>query len=845
MLREFDIDAALVRRPQLILLDELAHTNAQGSRHPKRWQDVDELLAAGIDVYTTVNVQHLESLNDVVAQITGIVVRETVPDRIIEQADEVELIDLPPDDLLQRLREGKVYVPQQAAHAAGNFFRKGNLIALRELALRRTADRVDAQMQHYMRDHAIPTVWPTAERLLVCVSESPLGARLVRSTRRMATALRAEWLVAYVETPRHARLSDDERDRVIHTLRLAEQLGAETISLTGQSVSETILDVARRRNVSKIVVGKPVKPRWRELLFGSVVDDVVRHSGEIDVYVISGEHDDTAAQPPHLPRPSSPGANYGAGIAVMVLCTLVAWLMLPYFELANLVMVYLLGVVFTAWRFGRGPSSLAAVLGVAAFDFFFVPPYLTFAVSDTQYLVTFAVMLLVALLISTLTIRIQQQAEAARGRERRTAALYAMSRDFAGMRGLDNLLDAAVRHIGEIFDSRVAVLVPDDNRALSTAVGDAALVDDTNERGVAHWVFEHGEPAGLGTTTLPGGQALYLPLRTDTRTLGVLCIQPQVARQLLEPEQFHLLETFATQTALAIERAQLSDEAQQARVAMETEHVRNTLLSSVSHRLQAPLAVITGATSALLDGAALDEAPRRELAQTAYDEAERLNRLVQNLLDLTWLEAGTVDLRRERQPLADVVGAAVTRLGHAMAGRPVALRLPDDLPLVPIDSPLIERVLINVLDNTAAFTPPGNPIDIEAQVSGGEVIVDIADRGPGLAPGEEQRIFEKFYRGQAGSARGAGLGLPVSRGIVEAHGGRMWAENRPGGGTRIRFSLPLEVAGQHPERRHEEHGRRTIPATAQSPHVQPRAGDTTSRPDAQPQRPPDGDVRRV
>ena len=610
-------------------------------------------------------------------------------------------------------------------------------------------------MQHYMRDHAIPTVWPTAERLLVCVSESPLAARLVRSTRRMATALRAEWLVAYVETPRHARLSDDERDRVIHTLRLAEQLGAETISLTGQSVSETILDVARRRNVSKIVVGKPVKPRWRELLFGSVVDDVVRHSGEIDVYVISGEHDDTASQPPHLPRPSSPGANYGAGIAVMVLCTLVAWLMLPYFELANLVMVYLLGVVFTAWRFGRGPSSLAAVLGVAAFDFFFVPPYLTFAVSDTQYLVTFAVMLLVALLISTLTIRIQQQAEAARGRERRTAALYAMSRDFAGTRGLDNLLEAAVRHIGEIFDSRVAVLVPDDHRALSTAVGDAALVDDTNERGVAHWVFEHGEAAGLGTTTLPGGQALYLPLRTDTRTLGVLCIQPQVARQLLEPEQFHLLETFATQTALAIERAQLSDEAQQARVAMETEHVRNTLLSSVSHRLQAPLAVITGATSALLDGAALDEAPRQELAQAAYDEAERLNRLVQNLLDLTWLEAGTVDLRRERQPLADVVGAAVTRLGHAMAGRPVALRLPDDLPLVPIDSPLIERVLINVLDNTAAFTPPGNPIDIEAQVSGGEVIVDIADRGPGLAPGDEQRIFETFYRGQIPAAPAA------------------------------------------------------------------------------------------
>jgi two-component system, OmpR family, sensor histidine kinase KdpD len=428
-LREFDLDAALARRPVLILVDELAHTNAPGSRHAKRWQDVRELLASGIDVYTTLNVQHLESLNDVVARVTGVPTRETVPDSILEQADEVELVDLSPDDLIQRLRDGKVYVPAQAGEAVRKFFRKGNLIALRELALRTTAARVDAQMEVYRRDHAVPAIWPVAERILVCVSPSPLAARVVRAARRMAAGLHAEWVVVNVESPASNRPSEADRDRVIQTLRLAEQLGAETVTLTGHDVAAEVLAYARRRNVTRIVLGKPARPRWRELLFGSVVNELVRQSGDIDVYVITGERE--GPQPPATkrPAPSVDWGSYGQAAGIAAVCTAVAWAMFPYFAPANLIMVYLLGTVLTAARLGRGPAILASVLSVAAFDFFFVTPYLSFAVSDTEYIVTFVVMLGLAALISTLTARIRGQAEAARQRERRTAALYAMTRD--------------------------------------------------------------------------------------------------------------------------------------------------------------------------------------------------------------------------------------------------------------------------------------------------------------------------------------------------------------------------------------------------------------------------------
>jgi two-component system sensor histidine kinase KdpD len=794
ILREFDLDAALARRPALILVDELAHTNAEGSRHAKRWQDVAELMAAGIDVYTTLNVQHLESLNDVVARVTGIPTRETVPDSIVEAADEMELVDLSPDELIQRLRDGKVYVPEQAGEAVRRFFRKGNLIALRELALRTTAARVDAQMEDYRRDHAVPGIWPVAERILVCVSPSPLAARVVRAARRMAAGLRAQWVVVTVETPGSARLTESDRDRLVQTLRLAEQLGAETATLTGNDVSVEVLAYARRRNVTRIILGKPARPRWREVLFGSVVNDLVRQSGDIDVYVITGERE--GPQPAAVERPTTPIAwrGHGQAAAITALSTVVAWLMFPYFAPANLIMVYLLGTVLAAARLGRGPAILASVLSVAAFDFFFVPPYLTFAVSDTQYIVTFAVMLLVAIVIGTLTARIRDQAEAARQRERRTAALYAMTRDLVSRQAHDELLRAAAGHIAEVFGRSVAVLLPAPGGHLVRRTGALDVgPEGGSELAVARWVQEHGQVAGHGSATLPGARALYLPLRGARGTVGVLGIEPRAGEGLSAPEQLHLLETFAAQTALAIERVALVEEAQQARVQSETERLRNSLLSAVSHDLRTPLATITGSASALVEQEAqLDASTRRELAQAIQEEADRLNRLVHNLLDMTRLESGGVRVSKDWHSLEEIVGSALARIEKSLGQRRVVIDLPPDLPLVPLDPLLIEQVLINLVDNAIKYTPETSPVEISACVEDQTVRVAVADRGPGLAPGEEAHVFEKFFRGHEGGTRsGAGLGLAIARGMVEAHGGRISAEPRPGGGALFRFTLPL------------------------------------------------------
>ena len=541
-LRDFDLDAALGRHPTVILVDELAHTNAPGARHAKRWQDVVELLDAGIAVYTTINVQHLESLNDVVTQITGVRVRETVPDSVFQQADEVELVDLSPDDLLQRLKDGKVYVPELATHAVEHFFRKGNLFALRELALRQTADRVDAQLRGYRREHAVPTTWPVAERLLVAVGPSPYSARLVRAAKRMADRLHAEWIAASVETPAGRRLPADAQDRVRQTLRLAEQLGAEPVTVSGSRMSDELLALARARNVTKIVVGKPARPLWKRIVLGSIVDALVEGSGEIDVYVISGE--------PDTPRPARllvrrPGPTdwgpYGVALGVVACCTAIAWAAFGRFEAANLVMVYLLGVVGVAVWLGRGPSVVASVLSVAAFDFFFVAPYFSFAVSDTQYLVTFAVMLTVALVISGLTVSLQARAEAARQRELRTGALYRLSRELAGTPGVEDLLRIALRHVVGLFPGRAFILLPDPSGRLTLRGAEPpGVVLEEREAAVAEWVYAHNQLAGRGTATLAAAAALYLPLTASHGPVGVLGIRPSEPRALDAPEQLHL-----------------------------------------------------------------------------------------------------------------------------------------------------------------------------------------------------------------------------------------------------------------------------------------------------------------
>ncbi len=793
-LKDFDLDAALARHPQLILMDELAHTNVVGSRHPKRWQDVLELLRIGINVYTTVNVQHIEGLNDTVAQITGVRVGETVPDPVLEQADDVELIDLPPDDLLQRLKDGKVYVPEQARHALKHFFRKGNLIALREMALRRTAERVDQQMEVYRRDHAVTAAWPAAETIMVCVNLKSRGPMLIRTARKMATGLHAKWIAVYVQTSKHLRLPEAERSAGIETLRIAERMGAESVTLTGDDVSRQLLNYARNRNVSKIIVGKPLRSRWKEWIFGSVVDDLVRRSGDMDIYVITGEGGPGRPMIKPLLQRTSARRYYGYASAVVLACTGISWVMSSYFGQANLIMVYLFGVAVVATRWGRGPSSLASLLSVAAFDFFFIPPRFSFAVSDIQYVLTFAVMLVVALLISRLAAHKSQQAEAARVREQRTAALYAMSRDLATQRGLEKLASIASRHIQEVFECQVAVFLPDRDGRVHLHRGDALHFDlDPKEAGISQWVFDHKESAGHGTNTLPGSGSLYLPLIGSRGPVGVLGVQAPKPDALVGPEQLHLLETFANQMALALERARLAEETQEAHVQAETERMRNAVLSSVSHDLRTPLATIIGATSGLLnDDGSADPASRRELISSVRDEAGRLDRLLKNLLDMTRLEAGAMQLRWDWHALDEVVGAALARVEPRLGSHRVTASLPSSLPLVRVDGVLIEQVLINLLENAAKYAPSHSSIEVTAAVKDGAILVEIADRGPGIPPGEEGKIFDKFYRVHSQREGGVGLGLTICRGIIDAHGGRIWVDARPGGGAVFRFTLVLE-----------------------------------------------------
>jgi two-component system sensor histidine kinase KdpD len=808
-LHEFDLDAALWRHPELLLIDELAHTNAPEARHAKRWQDVEEVLDAGIDVYTTVNVQHVESLNDVVAQITGVVVRETVPDSMLERADAIELVDLAPEELLQRLHEGKVYVPQQAEQAIENFFRTGNLIALRELALRRTADRVDEQMRSYRRDRAIAAVWPTHERVLVCIHANPLAARLVRTGRRLAAQLRAPWYVVYVETAAELRRPEPERDGVVQALQFAEQLGAEVVTLSGENVADEIVAFARARNISSIVVGKSTPAHWRTMLFGSTIDALVRTSGDIDVLVISGKRAPPASPAMSMPESDVSWNGYVVSLGIVVLLTMLGFLarnLYPTFAEANIIMAYLLAVLGLALRYGRGPSILASFLGVVAFDFFFVPPYLTLAVANTQYILTFIALLIVALIVSTLTVRLHQQADAARQRERRTAALYALSRDLANARDYPRLLRVSIQHVSETFDSKVLVLLPFGNRNRLQPWGSVAgwwsneldlrmvFVPEQRDEGVAQWVYEHNQLAGAGTNTLPGAQALYMPLVGTQGVVGVLGVKPSQLRRFVAPDQLHLLETFANQLALALERARLAGEAEQAHIQIEAERLRNALLSTVSHDLRTPLASITGAASTLMDiENVLPATIRAELTQSIYDEAVRLNRLVTNLLDMTRLESGAVKVTKEWQPLEEVIGTALSRLDDQLRQHAVEVHLSPDLPLVPLDGVLIGQVLMNLLENAAKYSSPGSPITMSAEQRDHAIVVAVVDRGPGISPGDEQRIFDKFYRGTgANGTAGAGLGLTISKGIIAAHGGRIWAENCAGGGTRIQFILPIE-----------------------------------------------------
>jgi two-component system sensor histidine kinase KdpD len=776
------------------LIDEFAHTNAPGSRHPKRYLDVEDILASGIDVYTTLNVQHLESLNDVVAQVTGVVVRETVPDSVLDNASEIEVIDLPPDELLTRLEEGKVYVPEQAKRAIKKFFRKGNLSALRELSLRRAAERVDNQMRLYMRTRAIPGPWPASERLLVCISPSPLSEKLVRTTRRLSDELNAEWFAVYVNVSTRPEKNPVNLEHVDKTLQLAEELGARIRILEGRSIPQAVLEYAKKHNVTKIVVGKPLKPRWQELIKGSVVDQLIYASGDIDVYVINALPQTKPAVLPEDWRPRQPLWRYLFGLGLVTLATLIGYFVLGKLEPVNLVMLYLVCTVIAAVFLGRGPALLTTILGVLAFDFFLVPPYLTFAVTDTQYIITFIGLFIVSLVVSTLTARTRDQADAAIQREAHTSALYTLGRELTSATDLNQVSEIIISHVSQIFGWDVAIFLPE-NGKLKVFATSSGYMPDENEMAVATWAFDHDQPAGLGTETLPAASIRCQPLKTALGKIGVLGIHPKETGKLLTPEQRQTFNAIAHQAALSIERASLAEQARQADLLQATEKLQSALLNSISHDLRTPLVSITGALSSLREESlTLSQDDRKSLLQTAYGEAERLNRLVGNLLNMTRLESGAIHLRLEPCDIQDSIGAALDQLEERLGKTPVNVKIPEELPLISLDFSLFGQVLINVLDNAVKYSPKDAQIDIDVIQTEKKIMIQVGDRGIGIPEEDLERVFDKFYRvSRPENVTGTGLGLSICKGIVEAHGGSITAKNRPGGGTIISITLPKGI----------------------------------------------------
>ncbi len=803
---EMDLDAILDRRPQIVLVDELAHTNVPGSRHAKRYQDVEELLKAGINVYTTLNIQHLESLNDVVAQITEVRVRETVPDRMLEIAAQIQLVDIPPEELIQRLKEGKVYVPGQAAEALKKFFRPGNITALRELALRYTAQRVDRQMESYMRVHGIVGPWPTAEKVLVCVGPSPFSARLIRNAKRMATRMNAEWIAAHVDHPGHLPTNEDEQDATANNLRLAEKLGAEIVSLSGNDVAEELVALARKRNVSQIIIGKPDQPTLRKWLHGSIVDKVIRHSSGISVHVTSGPRveavqkggkqtdSNTVQRQVQLQRKAY--MPYVMSVLMMIVLTILISPCKTFLGPVNISMLYLLPVLLSAARWGRLPAIVTAAMGVVTFDFFFVPPVFAFTVSDFRYLISFVIFMLSGLVTGTLSAKLKNQVNYSRQREHRANTLYSLSRDIAAVDKLENVLESIARKVADTMEGQVVILLPDDKEklVLRQSSNQGSFITES-ELAVAVWVYQRGEKAGRGTDTLGAAEALYMPLSTEQGTQGVLGIRFNQTDEQFDPERMRLLEAFAGLAAIAINRIKLAEEARKAHTLAESERLRTALFNSLSHDLRTPLASIIGAATGLLEDqhAVYSADARRDLLQTIIQGADRMNRFVNNLLDMARLESGILRLNKDWCDMQDIIGVAVNRLDTVLAGRRLEINVPPDLPLIQADYVLIEQVLINLLDNAQKYSEPDSAIIISTAWQGQQMKIAVANRGHGISETDLSKIFDKFYRLSSPlQVSGSGLGLAICKGIVEAHGGSIWAENNELSGVTITFTLPID-----------------------------------------------------
>jgi two-component system sensor histidine kinase KdpD len=801
VLEEMDLDAILARRPQLVLVDELAHTNAPGSRHPKRYVDVEELLAAGIDVYSTMNVQHVESLNDIVARITRIRVRETVPDSVVDSADEVELVDITPADLIARLGEGKVYIREQAQRAVKHFFSPGNLTALRELALRRTAERVDEQMLSYMREHAITGPWGAGERVIVCVDPGPDAANTVRAAKRTADGLDAELIALYVETERHSLLSELEETRLAEALRLAEQLGAEVVRVPGRSVVEEILAFARSRNATRVVLGKSPRSRWFEIRHGSVVDDLVRSGSGLAVEVAPSGDKPEPRQPIDwlfdAPRTVGP---YFEGVLTTAAATGVGVLIDTHINLSNISLVYVVPVLIAAARHGLVPSLWVSGLSVLCYNFFFLPPLYEFTIADPANVVALFFFMFVSIAASALGTRTRAQAEAARREARTTAELYAFSRKIAGVIELDDLLWIVVTHLARLLNAEVSILMPDKGPHESgKLVLRAAFPPDSEfsqaDLAAARWSWDSESPTGRGTDTLPGGRWLFMPIQTSRSSIGIVGVLPLGESGHLTSSERRLLEAVGNQAAVAIERVTLAADIDQARLGAERERLRSAMLTSVSHDLRTPLASIIGALSGLKSHRErYDETTRDELMNTALSEAERLDRFVGNLLDMTRLDAGVIVPNREPVEAGDLVSTTLRRAMPLLKDRVVASIIEPNLPTLSLDFVLAEQTLFNILDNAGKYSSPGSRIEIEVRRAGGRIEIVVRDEGPGIAPESLDRLFEKFYRADDGDRRraGTGLGLAIAKGFVEALGGSIRAANRTDrSGAEFTVSFPI------------------------------------------------------
>ena len=785
ILEEMDLDGLLARRPALALVDELAHDNAPGSRHPKRWQDVEELLAAGIEVWTTLNIQHVESLNDVVAQITRIRVGETVPDRIIDAA-EVELVDLTPGELRQRLHEGKVYVPEEAGRALDHFFSQGNLTALRELALRRTAQRVDDQMLQYMRAHGLAGPWAANDRLLVCVHDGADAAELVRYGKRLADRLKAPWTALHVQ----GRADAAAQARVAETLRLAGRLGAETLVLPGDRVADEVLAWAHANNITQIVIGSARRRGWLDRLRQPLPRSLIRDAGEVIVHVLPSPGGGGAKRP--AARPGPPWPAYLLALLPLAAGIGVAMLIEHWIHIANIALVFLVPVLLAALWYGLGPAMVTVAGATLAYDFLFTEPYYTFAISDPENVTTMLLFSAAAALTSGLAARARERATVARQEAARSAMLYGFARKLASVAVMDDLLWAAAHQIAAMLKVEAVVLLPEDGRlALAAAYPPEDRLDDT-DLAAAQWAFERNEAAGRGSDTLAAAQRLFLPAHTGRGVVAVIGVQRPGDGPVLTPEERRVLDAVLDQTALAIERVRLARDVDETRMLAETERLRTALLTSLSHDVRTPLASILGTVSSLRSfGPLYDDEARDEMLRTAQEEAERLSRYLDNLLDMTRLEGGALGPKREPVDLADVVGAALRRVGRLVSGHRVVTRLPDDLPLAKLDFMLLEQALVNLLENAARHAPRGSEIEIAARRDAAGIAVEVADRGPGLTAEEAARVFDKLYRGE-GSA-GAGLGLAVCKGFVEAMGGGIGAAPRPGGGSVFTLRFPAEL----------------------------------------------------